>query len=137
VQHGQRQRGVVPVLLPDGAGEVCEESVHACLGGARPDVQAMNVTCGAGPHIVAGAPEHQQRITALRTDRRQRREPSAIAAVGCGRQQEHVRRAGREHRCRVVPIAVARNAVRFVDDDDVPPRRGNRGRDFGALDVVH
>lgn len=57
-----------------------------------------------------------------------------------------VRRRGEQHdvgstsgQCRhgFVPVAVPREAVRFVDDDDIPRARGDGGQDIRALDVVH
>ncbi len=67
------------------------------------------------------------------------RDLNARASPLCGVAVSSTTYGSARGQCRhgLVPVAVAGEAVRFVDDDDVPRARGDRRQDVRALDVVH
>ena len=83
------------------------------------------------------APAKHQEPIGFAADGAQRSERTGVAVVRRRREQHDVRDARGQRRDGLVPVAVAREAVRFVDDDDVPRAGGDRRQDVRALDVVH
>ena len=138
VEHGQREPHVattIAALRANGPAELGQQCVHAPFVIAWLDEQTVHPSPGSRVNRIPGTPEDQQPV-ATAADGAQRPERAGVAVVRRRRQQDDVRGARSQRRDGFVPVALVGQAVRFVNNDDVPGTGGNRRKDFGTLDVV-
>ena len=95
----------------------------------------MHAAASAQPDVASRAPEDEQRI-GMRSGVAERVKGVNVAIVRGCRQQEDVGGARRERSGGGAAIAVAGGAVRFVDDQNVPPARPDRPQHVRPFDEI-